>query len=276
MGKAEMLRVLEEAEEAAAPPKKPDQTTKERRAATPPIPTTDERPDLKPVFDIPEVSSPERESMKESVPGRVSPLTYFEDSLVVSPTAAVATKYLCHMAPDRDLDLLAGASNTEAVGLFASQIASLEELKAIRAQEKKASEAMQEVLRAQVVTERAARATEEEALRAELEATLNEKTAVEAKLEETEARAVEEAERKRDEVAIAWALGKEEFLKSPEFERLCAKKSVAYFKTGLAQFRANGYSEEEHPTPFLDVKKALREMPEDDEEVEEEEEEEDA
>ncbi|KZV42931.1 hypothetical protein F511_12840 [Dorcoceras hygrometricum] len=113
-------------------------------------------------------------------------------------------------------------------------------------------------------------------MRAELEAALDEKTAVEAELEETKARAAEEAERMRDEVANTWAREKEGFLKSPEFERPCVKKSVAYFKTGfegaVAQFRANAYSEEEHPAPFLDVKKALREMPEDDKEAEDEEE----
>ncbi|KZV40199.1 hypothetical protein F511_05676, partial [Dorcoceras hygrometricum] len=41
-------------------------------------------------------------------------------------------------------------------------------------------------------------------------------------------------------------------------------------------FRANGYSEEEHPAPFLDMKKALMEMSDEDEEAEEEDEEEDA
>ncbi|KZV37085.1 hypothetical protein F511_15031 [Dorcoceras hygrometricum] len=273
MGKAEMLQFLEETEEAAVPPKKV------RRASTPPIPTIEENPDPTQVIDIPEVSSTEKGSMKESGPGRVSPLNYFEDSLVVSPTTAVATKYLCHMAPvspttavatkylyhmapDRDLDRLAGAFDSEAVSLFASQIASLEELKAIRDHEKKAAEAVQEALRAQLATECRAQATEEEALR------------------RPKARAAEEAELMRYEVANAWALEKDEFLQSSKFERLCAKKSVAYFKSGfegtVAQFRANGYSEEEHTTPFLDLKKALREMPEDDEGAEEEEEEEEA
>ncbi|KZV32301.1 hypothetical protein F511_19147 [Dorcoceras hygrometricum] len=313
MGKTEMLQFLEETEEAAAPPKKvakkrnastpaekeaqrqrrkgvsssgarPERTIEERRASTPPIPTIEERPDPTPIVNIPEVSSPEKGSMKESGPGRVPPLNYFEDSLVVSPMAVVVTRYLYHMAPDRDLDRLAGASDSEAVGLFASQIASavdwggeLEELKAIRDHEKKAAEAVQEALRAQLAIERKARATEEEAMRSELEAALNEKTAVEAELEDTKARAAKEAERMRDEVANAWALGKEEFLQSAEFERLCAKKSVAYLKSGfegiVAQFQANDYSEEEHPTPFLDLKKALRKMPEDDEGAEEEEEE---
>ncbi|KZV56225.1 hypothetical protein F511_20188 [Dorcoceras hygrometricum] len=39
--------------------------------------------------------------------------------------------------------------------------------------------------------------------------------------------------------------------------------------------RANGYSEEDHPAPFLSVRKALAELPDEDEEADEEEEEED-
>ncbi|KZV17134.1 protein NETWORKED 1D [Dorcoceras hygrometricum] len=166
----------------------------------------------------------------------------------------------------------------EAMGHHVELMAQLEELRAIQDQENKAVEAVQEALRAQLATERAARATEEEAMRSELEAALNEKTAVEAKLEEAKSRAAEDAERLRGEVTNGWALGKEEFLKSPEFECLCVKKSVAYFRSGfegcVAQFRANGYPEEEHPASFLDAKKALRDMPEDDEEAAEEEEEE--
>ncbi|KZV54276.1 hypothetical protein F511_24332 [Dorcoceras hygrometricum] len=107
------------------------------------------------------------------------------------------------------------------------------------AQKKKAAEAVQEALRAQLATD--ARATKEEALRSELE--------------EASTRAAEEVERMREEVTNAWALGKEEFLKSSEFESLCAKKSVAYFWSGfegcVAQFRDNGYHEEEHPDPSL-------------------------
>ncbi|KZV58357.1 serine/threonine-protein kinase dst1 [Dorcoceras hygrometricum] len=265
-----------------------ERTTEERRASTPPIPMTEERPNPTPVVNIPEVSSPEKGSMKASSPGRVPPLNYFEDSLVVSPTAAVATKYLCHVAPDRDWAdwrepptrrpwaCLHRKSHryipelqfpAYAMRYHTKLVVQLEELKAIRDQEKKAAEAVQEMLRAQLATERSAWATEEEAMRSELEAVLNEKTVVVAELEETKARAAEEAERMRDEVANAWALRKEEFHKSPEFERLCAKKLVAYFRSGfegcVAQFRANGYPEEKHPAPFLDAKKALRDMPED-------------
>lgn len=62
------------------------------------------------------------------------------------------------------------------------------------------------------------------------------------------------------------AAQKEELLKSEEFETLCSAKSVIYFEQGfqgcLKQFRDNGYAEAEHPAPFLDVDKALEDMPE--------------
>ncbi|KZV13852.1 hypothetical protein F511_44929, partial [Dorcoceras hygrometricum] len=65
----------------------------------------------------------------------------------------------------------------------------------------------------------------------------------------------------KSEAIHAWDLSNEEFLQSYEFDTLCAKKDLRYFKDGfsgcLAQFRANGYSEEEHPASFLDTKKAF-------------------
>ncbi|KZV29868.1 golgin subfamily B member 1-like [Dorcoceras hygrometricum] len=166
----------------------------------------------------------------------------------------------------------------EAMGNHAELTAQLEELKDIRAQEKKASEAVQEALRAQLVAEKRARASEEESLRTELEVALEGKTIVEAELKETRTRTAKEIEHLRAEVDNARTIGKEEFLKSPEFDRLLVKKSVAYFKSGfdgaVAQFRTNGFPEEEFPAPFLDMKKALREMPDGPVEEEKEEEEE--
>ncbi|KZV20451.1 hypothetical protein F511_39795 [Dorcoceras hygrometricum] len=225
----------------------------------------------------------ETEGEAESGSGRVPTFSYLEDSLVVAPTAAVATKFICNIAPERDLGRLEEASDTEAVGLFASQIAAavvwggevvklltraqreandcrqlfieamgnhaeltaqLDELKAIRAQENKVAEAVQEALRSQIVTERVARATEEEALWVELEEALEAKTDAEAELERTRARAAEEVERLRAEGSNARTLSKDDFLKSSEFDRLCVMKSVAYFKSSfdgaVAQFRANG------------------------------------
>ncbi|KZV32482.1 hypothetical protein F511_27229 [Dorcoceras hygrometricum] len=131
----------------------------------------------------------------------------------------------------------------DAMGQHSELVARLEELEALRAQEKRETE----------------------------------KTAVEVELEETKARAKDEAGHLMSEAINAWDLDMEEFLQSSEFGSLCAKKALGYFKVGLsgclAQFRANGYSEEEHPTSFLDVKEALMDMA-DEEEVEEEEEEE--
>ncbi|KZV27788.1 hypothetical protein F511_37279 [Dorcoceras hygrometricum] len=106
---------------------------------------------------------------------------------------------------------------------------------------------------------------------AEKEAWEAEKEALGAELEEVKGWAEQEAERLKSEA-------REEFLKSPEFDALLAKKAWGYFKDGfwgcLAQFRANGYSEEEHPASFLDVLQALAEVG-DKEEAEEEEEEQD-
>ncbi|KZV18572.1 hypothetical protein F511_43027 [Dorcoceras hygrometricum] len=79
-----------------------------------------------------------------------------------------------------------------------------------------------------------------------------------------------EVEKLQEERANSWALEKEKFLKSKDFDSLCLKKAVMYFDKGfegcLAQFRANGFSEEEYPASFLDVEQALADMPEDQEE----------
>ncbi|KZT75993.1 hypothetical protein F511_46982 [Dorcoceras hygrometricum] len=94
---------------------------------------------------------------------------------------------------------------------------------------------------------------------------------LEAELEEVKSRAARDAERLKLE-------GKEEFLKSPEFDTLLGKKAGGFFKNGffgcVAQWRSNGYPEEEHPASFLNVQQAIAEMP-DEEEVQEDEEDED-
>ncbi|KZV36740.1 hypothetical protein F511_39369 [Dorcoceras hygrometricum] len=104
---------------------RPASATEERRAPTLPIPTTEKRPDPTSVITIPEVSSPKRRPTTKIGRGRVPALNLFEDSLVVSPSGAVATRFLCHMVPDRDLSRLGGATDSEAVGLFTAQFASV-------------------------------------------------------------------------------------------------------------------------------------------------------
>ncbi|KZV52391.1 leucine zipper tumor suppressor 2-like [Dorcoceras hygrometricum] len=121
-------------------------------------------------------------------------------------------------------------------------------------------------------------AAEKEALEADKKvvyakfvAMVAEKGALKAKFKDAEARAEGEIRSLKDEAENAWSHGKEEFLKSSEFDDLCAQKSLAYFVRGfkscLAQFRANGYTEEEHPTPFLSVARALEDLSNDEEEA---------
>ncbi|KZV28022.1 myosin-17-like [Dorcoceras hygrometricum] len=100
-----------------------------------------------------------------------------------------------------------------------------------------------------------------------------EKKALAIKLANTRARAdgeirsiCSDVERLKGEAEDAWNLGKERFLKSLEFETLCSDKASVFFecefKGFLAQFRANGYFEEEDPASFLDVVQSLENMPE--------------
>ncbi|KZV45803.1 hypothetical protein F511_36362 [Dorcoceras hygrometricum] len=178
---------------------------------------------------------------------------------------AVATRYLCHMAPNRDLGRLGGATDSEAVSHFAAQLTSTmawgsEVIKRLTRAHRAVNDTRQsfdEAMRQH--TELVARLEELEAIRAqekretirsELDAALAKKTVFEVEFEETKARAEEEAGRLRNEAINAWDLS-------------C-----------LAQFRANGYSEEEHSTSFLDFKKALADMADEQEAEEEEEEEE--
>ncbi|KZV55926.1 hypothetical protein F511_20748 [Dorcoceras hygrometricum] len=157
----------------------------------------------------------------------------------------------------------------------------LADLEAARAQENRAAEAKKEALEAQVkglaadkvalVAEKEDLAAEKKAIEVKLETLAAKKTAVEVELDETKARAEVEIGRLRSEAVNAWGLGKEEFLKSSEFDDMCTKRSLAYFesdfKSCVAQFRANGYSEEEHSDPFLSVARALDELPDDEEEA---------
>ncbi|KZV39396.1 hypothetical protein F511_43053 [Dorcoceras hygrometricum] len=261
--------------------------------------TTEKRPETTPVVTIPEASSLKMGPTKEAGPGRVPPLDFFEDSLVVFTSGAMATRFLCHIAPDWDIGRLSGASNIEAVSLFSSNLALggevikcltqaqretndlhrhfddttehctqlemwLAEVEAARVEEERVAEARRadlETQRLRLEAERAALMAEKRALAVDKETLEAEKTAM-------------------SEAINAWDLGKEEFLKSSEFDTLCGKKALSYFKVGfegcVVQFQANGYSEEEHPAPLLDVKKALMEMSDEDEEAEEEDEEDDA
>ncbi|KZV18424.1 hypothetical protein F511_19200 [Dorcoceras hygrometricum] len=262
-------------------------------APTPPTPSSEEPLDVPPVTAIAGALS------SGKGPERPLPFDPSKDSLVESPSAVAATGYICNMAPDRDRRALRKARNVDVVGHFSTNLAvdvawggelvkrltqtyqklnasreqfdramgqhaevlaRLEELEAHRAREEGEAKVQRETLEAQLAAEKEAHEAEKAA-----------RALLEAALEEVKARAGQEAERLKIEF-------KEEFLKSPEFDTLLGKKVGGYFKNGfrgcLAQWRANGYSEEEHPATFLDVQQAIIEMANEEEEGEEEEEEE--
>ncbi|KZV45172.1 hypothetical protein F511_11772 [Dorcoceras hygrometricum] len=308
MGKAELLQAMQEAAHASgetAPPKKatkkrkaPSSTEEEvhrerrkkgasssgtqheetqgkSRAKTPPTATSDETPEPPHVINIPEASSSRRRSE------RPPPFDPSKDSLVASPTAVMATRYICNMAPDSDVPILMKADDAEIVrrltkslqkarttrknfdkarGQHAEVVAKLEELEGLRARELEEAKAQREALEAELTTKKKARVAEKTAWER-----------LEAELEEVKTRAGQEAERLKSEA-------KEEFLKSPEFNFLLGHRAWGFFKDGfwgcLAQFRANGYPEEEHPASFLDVQQALAAVGDEEEADEEEEQEE--
>ncbi|KZV43089.1 hypothetical protein F511_04481 [Dorcoceras hygrometricum] len=316
MGKAELVKAMQEEARASGevgPPKKasrkrpavsqaeeearlekrkkkgastsgtqPGESPKTTRVPTPPTRASEETSGLPPVITIPEVSS----LMRGKGPERVLPFDFSKDSLVDSPTGVVSTRLMCNMVSDRDLSVMKGAEDSEVVGHLAVNLASamawggeiirrltrahrtgkanrkkfdeamgrhaemvarLEELEVLRAQDEVVAATQRKELEAELAAEKEARAAEKRALRAELE------------------KANARAERV-----------KEDFLKSPEFDSLLAKKAWGYFKDGfwgcLAQFRSNGYSEEEHPASFLNLQQALENLG-DDEDAEDEEEE---
>ncbi|KZV22227.1 hypothetical protein F511_34125 [Dorcoceras hygrometricum] len=288
MGKAELVKAMQEEARASGevgPPKKAvkkrpaassaeEEAHREKRAKkkgastsgtrpgedpkmthepTPPTRTSEETPDQPPVITILEASSPAR----GKGPERALPLDFSKDSLVDSPTGVVATKQW--LGGGEVVKRLTRAHRTvkasrkkfdEAMGRHAEMVARLEELEVLRAQDEVVAVTQRKELEAELAAEKEARAAEKRALGAELE------------------RANARAERV-----------KEDFLKSPEFDSLLVKKAWGYFKDGfwgcLAQFRSNGNSEEEHPASFLNLQQALENLGDyDDAEDEEEEQEE--
>ncbi|KZV29976.1 hypothetical protein F511_26996 [Dorcoceras hygrometricum] len=148
------------------------------------------------------------------------------------------------------------------------------ELGSIRDQENRAAEAEKQELEAQgkqLEAEKAALIVEKEALATDMKAIEAELETLTAKKLQWRLSLTRPRPNLRGEAANSWGLGKEEFLKSSEFDDLCAKRSLTYFesdfKSCVAQLRANGYSEEEHPAPFLSVSRALEELSDDEEEA---------
>ncbi|KZV43845.1 hypothetical protein F511_18902 [Dorcoceras hygrometricum] len=309
---------------------RPEATQEKGRAPTPPTATPDETPAPTQAIPTAEATSSRNRSKRPPIlilpriPWRRSdrppPFDPSKDSLVASPTAVMATRYICNMAPEPDVPVLIQANDTEVIAHFSAHIApvcfpfpepltflhmrtllvltprlcvgnslggemvrrlthshqkvrstrrnferasrqhaevmaKLEELEACRARELEEAKTQQELLEAKLIAEKESRVAEKEAMSAELE--------------EAKARSEQEAERLKGDA-------QEEFL-SPEFDVLLGKRAFSYFKDGfrgcLTQFRANGYSEEEHPASFLDLQEALAKLGDEDEEEEGEQEE---
>ncbi|KZV24044.1 hypothetical protein F511_43304 [Dorcoceras hygrometricum] len=106
-----------------------------------------------------------------------------------------------------------------------------------------------------------------------------EKKALEAKLTDTRAQADGEigslrfeVDRLKGEAEKTWTSGRRGF-QNPQSSMLCLDKASVFFECGfkgcLAQFRANGYFEKEHPTSFLNVIQTLEDMPEEGEATDE-------
>ncbi|KZV21008.1 hypothetical protein F511_17488 [Dorcoceras hygrometricum] len=301
MGKAELVKAMQEA--VVAPPKKTtnkrkassaaekeargdkrkkagtstsgfrtEEASQKKLAPTPPTSLSEEALDVPPVTAT--VGAPSSGKGPEQPP----PFDPYKDSLVEYPCPVAATRYICNMAPDRDVRVLRKARNADVVGHFSSNLAAAvawggemvkrltkahKKMNASRDQFDKAMGQHGEVL-AHLEELETLRSREEGAAKAQREA-----LEAQAELEEVKARAMREAERLKLE-------GKEEFLKSPEFDTLLGKKAGGYFKNGLfgcvAQWRANGYPEEEHPASFLNVQQAIAEMADEEEEEDEDEE----
>ncbi|KZV48879.1 hypothetical protein F511_16686 [Dorcoceras hygrometricum] len=237
MGKAELVKAMQEA--VMATPKKttkkrkaPSEAEKEARgekrkkagastsgvrteeasqrklAPTPPTSVSEEALDVPPVTAT--VGGPSSGKGLEQPP----PFDPSKDSLIESPCPVAATRYICNMAPDRDVRVLRKAHNADVVGHFSSHaaavvawggemvkrltkahqkmnasrdqfdkamgqhaevLARLEELETLRSREKEAEKTQREALEAQLLVEREAHEAEK-AAREMLEAELEEKS----------------------------------------------------------------------------------------------------
>ncbi|KZV20526.1 hypothetical protein F511_21040 [Dorcoceras hygrometricum] len=247
MGKAELLRAMQEA--AAAPPKK---STKRK------APSMGEKEARGKKRKKAGASTSGARTEEAPQPKQAPPPP--KDSLIESPCRGVGGEMVKRLTKAHQKLNASRDQFDKAMGQHAEMLARLEELETLRSREKEAAEAQSEALEAQMLVEKEAHEAEKAA-----------REMLEAELKEVKSRAARDAERLKLE-------GKEEFLKSPEFDTLLGKKAGGFFKNGffgcVAQWRANGYPEEEHPASFLNVQQAIAEMP-DEEEVQEEEEDKD-
>ncbi|KZV20640.1 hypothetical protein F511_20672 [Dorcoceras hygrometricum] len=256
---------------------------------------------------IPEVTISEPEDTTNKGPEQKSseePYTLLDASkisFVSNPSGSASLDFICHMVPDQDFDQLkrtpdlevfesAGLHFMQSLAWFGEAASRFSKARAEVIKTKRSYDGVlgrHEALLKQLEEIQTKENVEKESLNAELGSARAEAQtfkiqvqSLETQVQYLEARAqlsekesklhLAEVEKLQEERANSWALAKEKFLKSKDFDSLCLKKAVMYFDKGfegcLAQFRANGFSEEEYPAPFLDVEQALADMPEDQEE----------
>ncbi|KZV57225.1 hypothetical protein F511_07866 [Dorcoceras hygrometricum] len=256
---------------------------------------------------IPEVTILEPEDTTNEGPKRKSseePYTLLDASkisFVSNPSGSASLDFIRHMVPDQDFDQLkrtpdlevfesAGLHFMQSLAWFGEAASRFSKAHAEVVKTKRSYDGVlgrHEVLLKQLEEIQTKENVEKESLTAELESARAEAQTYKAKVqsleiqvqsldarahcaeEESKLRLIE-VEKLQEERANSWALEKEKFLKSKDFDSLCLNKAVMYFDKGfegcLAQFRANGFSEEEYPASFLNVEQALADMPEDKEE----------
>ncbi|KZV38638.1 hypothetical protein F511_36073 [Dorcoceras hygrometricum] len=191
MGKAELLQAMQEAAHASGETAPPKKATKKRKAPS----STEEEVHRERRKKGASSSGTQHEETQGKSRAKTPPTATSDETpeLVAPPTAVMATRYICNMAPDSDVPILMKADDTEALvwGGRDEVVAKLEELEGLRARELEEAQAQREALEAE--------------LRAEKEAWVAEKTArevLEAELEEVKARARQEAERLKSEAAV--------------------------------------------------------------------------
>ncbi|KZV50391.1 hypothetical protein F511_33782 [Dorcoceras hygrometricum] len=256
---------------------------------------------------IPEVTISEPEDTTNKGPEQKSteePYTLLDAlkiSFVSNPSGSASLDFIRHMVPDQDFDQLkrtpdlevfesAGLHFMQSLAWFGEAASRFSKARAEVIKTKRSYDGVlgrHEALLKQLEEIQTKENVEKESLDAEIESARAEAQtfkiqlqSLETQVQYLEARAqlseeeskldLAEVEKLQEERANSWALEKENFLKSKDFDSLCLKKAMMYFDKGfegcLAQFRANGFSEEEYPDPFLDVEQALADMPEDQEE----------
>ncbi|KZV06924.1 hypothetical protein F511_45596 [Dorcoceras hygrometricum] len=227
-----------------------------------------------------------RESDRDKVSGETTKETL---SSGAKPSGSVSLDFTRRLISDQDYDLVnsvpdlaaldAGSLHFMQALVWSGSVAN----RLIRAREEitKTKHSMDEMLESheglmkQLAEIRANNDKEKEVMALELEASRAEAQLSKARAlrAEEENKALQaEVDRWKGEAENSWELGKEKFLQSKEFKVLCSGKALTFFEKGfdgcLAQFMESGYTEEEHPAPFLDVERALENMS-DDEDAEE-------